>query len=94
MDAVPFAARQVADLLLLVLALKIEAGDVGPGVHLAIAHLDRVMTAGDFLVDGLFRVERVAVLIDVAQLDGIADADIAALAQRLAVAARLAELWR
>ena len=61
--------ESVADLFLLIGALEIEPGHVGPGVHLAAAHLERVVPAGDFLEDRFLGVERVAILIDVAQLD-------------------------
>jgi hypothetical protein len=63
------AARQVADLLLLVGAGEIEAGDERPGVHLAAAHFDRVVAAGDFLEHGFVGRQRVAVLIDVTHFD-------------------------
>ena len=49
-DAVALAAGEVADFLLLVGAVEVEAGDVGPGVDLAPAHLERVVPAGDLLV--------------------------------------------
>ncbi len=84
MHAVALAARKVADFLLLVGALEIEAGDVRPGVHLALAHLERVVAAGDFLVDRVGRRESIAVLVDVAQLDGRADANLAAVGLLLA----------
>ena len=48
-DAVAFAAGENADFFLLVGAGEVEAGDVGAGVHLAAAHLERVVAAGDFL---------------------------------------------
>src|SRR5581483_11023092 len=51
-DAVPLAAREVADALLLVAALEVEPGDVLARVHLALAELDRVLVAADLLPDG------------------------------------------
>src|SRR6188472_3814759 len=72
---VALAARQVADALLLVGALEVEAGDVGPSVHLAVADLELVDASGDLLVHGGVAVEAVATLVDVAELHGVADRD-------------------
>ena len=58
--AVALAAGQVADALLLVGALEVEAGDVRPPVDLAVADLHVVDAAGDLLVDGGVGVEGVA----------------------------------
>ena len=69
MDAVALAAREQADLLLLVAALEVEGAAVGAGVHLGVAELDDVEAVGDFLPDGLLRVEAVAGLVDVGELD-------------------------
>ena len=71
--AVALAAGELADLLLLVGALEVEAGHVGARVHLAVADLDLVLAAGDLLPDGLVGVQRVARLVDVGQLDGVAE---------------------
>ena len=71
--AVALAAGEGADFFLLVGAREVEAGDVRPRVDLAAAHFERVVAAGDFFVHGLVGDQRVAVLIDVAQLDGGAD---------------------
>ena len=76
-DAVPLAAGEDADLLLLVGAGEIEPRDVGPGVQLAAAHFERVVAAGDFLVDGVVGHQVVAALIDVAEFDGRADLELA-----------------
>ena len=56
-DPVALAAGQHADLLLLVGALEVERGDVGPAVDLPAADLEQVVAAGDLLVDGLVGVE-------------------------------------
>ena len=72
-QAVALAARQLRDLLLLVGALEVEAGDVGAAVHGAVAELDLVLAAGDLLPDVLVGVERVARLVDVGELDRLAD---------------------
>ncbi len=66
--AVPLAARQIADLLLLVGAGEIEPGHVGPGVDLAAAHFDRVVPAGDFFEHRVVGGQSVAVLVDVAHV--------------------------
>ena len=73
--AVPLAARELADLLLLVGALEIEPADIGARRHLAGPELDHVAAAGDLLEHGLLAVERIARLIDIAELHGVADAD-------------------
>ena len=75
MHAVALAARQLADLLLLVRALEVEGADIGSAVHLALAERDDVVAAGDFLPDVLLAVERVARLIDIAKLNALADLD-------------------
>ena len=64
-----------ADLLLLVAALEIEGAGIGARIHLALAEIEHVVAAGDFLPDGLVRIERVAALIDIAQLHAVADFD-------------------
>ena len=75
MDPVPFAARQVADELLLVGPLEIEAGDVRAGVELAAPHVERVVAAGNLLEDRVFAGSRASrILIDVAEFDRVADA--------------------
>ena len=71
--AVALAARQRADLPLLRGALEVEPRHVRARRDLALAELDLVVAAGDLLEDGLVRVERVAALIDVADLHGLAD---------------------
>jgi hypothetical protein len=72
--AVALAARQVADLLLLVGALEVEGADIGAGIHLALAEHEDVVAAGDFLPDRLVGRERVAALVDIAELDVVGDA--------------------
>ncbi len=65
---VALATREVADALLLVGALEVEAGDVRAAVDLAVADLQVVDAAGDLLVDRLVGVERFARLVDVREL--------------------------
>ena len=67
-DAVPLAAGEVADPLLLVRPAEVEPGDVLARVHLALAELDRVEAAGDLLPDRALRVEVAAGLVDVGEL--------------------------
>ena len=74
-DAVPLAARQVGDALLLIRAPEVEPRDVLARVHLSLAELDRVVTARDLLPDVVRRVEVGARLVDVGELDGVADAE-------------------
>ena len=84
MDAVPLAAGEVADLLFLVRPLEIELRDVGARRHLALAEHDIVQTAGDFLEDGIGRIERLTRLIDIRTDHGIANAKDAAVGLFLA----------
>ena len=72
-EAVALAARELADLLLLVGALEVEAGDVGAAVDGPVAERDLIGAARDLLPDGLGRVEVVARLVDVGELDGLAE---------------------
>ena len=75
MHPVPLAPRQGADLLLLVGALEVEIGAVGARIHLALAEKDNVLPARDFLPHVLLAIERIAGLIDVAEMDRFADLD-------------------
>ena len=72
-DAVAFAARQLADELLLVLPFEVEPADIRPRVEPRIADLDEIASAGDLFVDGLVGIEGVATLIDVGERDRVAD---------------------
>ena len=74
--AVALAARERADLLLLVGALEVERADSRRAtLHLALAEHEHVVAAGDLLPDGLLAVERVARLVDIAELHRLADAE-------------------
>ncbi len=75
MHTVALAAREIADLLLLVAALEVEGATIRTAVHVELTELDDFRTAGDFLPDGLVRVERVPALVDIAEMHGVADAD-------------------
>ena len=56
-----------------VAALEVEPRHVGARRDLALAQLDLVVAAGDLLAHGLVRVERLAALVDVADLHRLAD---------------------
>src|SRR6476660_8011534 len=75
MNAVALSARELANLLLLVRALEVEPADVSPRRNLAGPELDHVVAAGDFLEHRLLAVERIARLIDIAELHRVAHAD-------------------
>src|SRR5215813_12300819 len=75
MHPVPLAARERRDLLLLVGALEVEGGAVGARIHLALAERNDVLPAGNFLPHVLLAVERIAGLIDVAEMNRFADLD-------------------
>src|SRR4051812_32678731 len=76
-QAVALAAGQLGDLLLLVGALEVDARDVLAAVHHAVADLELVEAVGDLLPDGLVVGERVARLVDVRELDRVADPQLA-----------------
>src|SRR5438309_10995621 len=84
MDPVALAARELADLLLLVGAAEVEERAIGPGIHLAAAEIDLVESARDLLEHGLVAGQRVARLVDIAELDRLADLEGAALGRLLA----------
>src|SRR5690606_21860855 len=71
------AARQRADHLLLVLALEVEAADVGARLDLDAVDVEDVEAAADFLEDVVVAFQLVAALVHVGQLHGRADVDLA-----------------
>ena len=73
MQAIALAARERADLLLLIAALEVEPRHVRARVDRLLAEDDLVLAAGDLLPHGLVGVQRLARLIDVADLHGLAD---------------------
>src|SRR3546814_1469304 len=77
MDAVAFAARQLADLFLLVDALEIEGADIGARLHFMLADIHHLGAARDFLPDIIVGLQIVAALVDKAKVDGFADDDFA-----------------
>src|SRR3989440_4729 len=77
-EPVALAAGPYPGRLLLVRAFETERGDVRPRRHLDLADHQVVQAVGDDLPHGLPRVQPGARLIDVGQLDGLADAYLAA----------------
>src|SRR5699024_5724175 len=77
-ESVALAAGEHTGLLLLVRALEAELGDVGARGDLDLADLDEVEPVGDDLPEVLLRVDVLAVLVDVADLDALADLQVAA----------------
>src|SRR5829696_4080117 len=76
-EAVPLPTGQDTGRLLLVRSLEPERGDVRARRHLDVADLDVVEPVGDDVPQGLLRVDATAVLLDVGELDGLADLDLA-----------------
>src|SRR6478609_6014171 len=75
MDAVAFTARERADLLLLIGALEVERRAIAARVDFLLAEQDQLVAAGDLLPHVLATVERVARLVDIAEMHGLADRD-------------------
>src|SRR5207247_81389 len=84
MDTVALAAREIADALLLVRPAEVERRDVRARVARPGADLDVLLALGDLLPDVLLRIERVARLRHVAELDGLPDDQRAAIRLLLA----------
>src|SRR4029077_15932722 len=78
MHAVALAARELPDLFLLVGAAEVEERAIGPAGDLAAAEVDLVLPAGDLLPHGVGGRQRVARLVDIAGLYGLADPEAAA----------------
>ncbi len=74
-NAVALAAREHADLLLLIAALEVEGAAIGAGMHRLLAEIDHLGPAGNFLPDGFLVIEAVARLIDEAELHRVAHHD-------------------
>src|SRR5271165_851008 len=72
MDTVALAAREGADLLLLVGPRESELRAIGPRIHLAPAQPEHLLAAADRLVRRRLPGKRVARLLDVRDLDGVA----------------------
>src|SRR6185436_18417962 len=74
-EPVALAAREVLDPLLLVRPLEVERRGIGAGGNLAVAQGDHVAAVRDRLPDRLVALQRLAALVDVGDLHGLADAD-------------------
>src|SRR6185295_8805436 len=75
MHAIAFAARQRADLLLLVGALEVERRAIAARIDLALAEQDQFVAAGNLLPHRLLAVEIVARLVDITEMHAFADGD-------------------
>src|SRR4051812_40981132 len=75
MYPVAFAARQRADLFLLVAALEVERRAIAARIDFLLAEQDQLITAGDFFPHRLLAVEVVARLVDVTEMHALADGD-------------------
>ena len=84
MHPVAFTAGEIANALLLILALEVEPPDIGPGVHLVLADLKDVVPVGDLLPDGLAIIQVVAALVDVGEIHGFAQTQAAGIRLLLA----------
>src|SRR5579864_2372436 len=84
MHTVALAAGELAHLLLLVRPLEVEPAAIGAAVHLARPELELIEAAGNLLPHRLLGVERIAGLIDIAELHCVAEADRAAIGLFLA----------
>ena len=72
---VAFTTRQQADFLLLVTALEVEGTAIGAGVHFGIAKLDDLGPARNGLPDVVIRVQVIARLVNIGQINGIPQLD-------------------
>jgi hypothetical protein len=75
MHAVALATRKLADFLLLIGALKIEGRCIGARIDLALAERNQLIAAGKFFPHVFLGIERVARLVDIAEMHGFADYD-------------------
>src|SRR5215213_4791824 len=73
MHAISLAARKHPDALLLVGTRKIKTRNISPRIHLALAELNNVQAVRDFIENSFVSVQRIARLVNVAELDGFAD---------------------
>ena len=73
MHAVALAAGKLPDAFLLVGAGKIKPRNVGARIHFAFAELNQIQAVGDLVPDSFVGVQRIARLVNVAELDGFAD---------------------
>ena len=76
-QTVALTTGEHSGLLLLVGALEAKLAHVGAGRNLRLAHLDEVEPLGDDLPQVLVRVDATAALVDVGDLDGLTDLQVA-----------------
>src|SRR5690606_30726509 len=76
-EAVALTTREHPGLLLLVWALEPELRNVRAGRDLCLAHLNEVVTLRDDLPESLVRVDAATALVDVGDLHGLADLQVA-----------------
>jgi hypothetical protein len=72
---VALAAGNLAHLVLLIRTGEIELGHIGAGIDLSGAEPDGFLAFGDDLKNGLVGIKAVPGLVDIGQLDRLADAD-------------------
>src|SRR5512145_2709858 len=77
MQPAALAAGELPDRLLLVGAAEVEAREIGTRRHLEPPHFEGVLPARDVLEYGFFGGELVARLLDVGELHGLADRNLA-----------------
>src|SRR5262249_5918698 len=75
MDAVALAARQSPDLFLLVRTLEVERSAISARIHFLFAKKDYVVAVGNLFPDRLLAIERIARLIDIAEMYRLTDLD-------------------
>ena len=74
-NAVAFTTGEVADAFAVIGSLEVEARHVGATVNLAASDFEHFAAACDLVKHGCVGVEAVAILVDVAEVDGVADFD-------------------
>ncbi len=72
--AVAFPARELPDIFLLVSLLEVKCGNIGTRVDLDPAKVEHVQPIGDFLPDIVGIIQRIAALVDIAELHRVAEA--------------------
>ena len=65
MHTIALTTREHTSFLLLVVAAKVEAGNVSARVHTAFTELDEFVTAADDFPNGLFWVDLCVLLVDI-----------------------------
>src|SRR6516225_6489436 len=83
MDAVAFTTRELTHLFLLVGATEVEQRTVGTARHLAASEIDLVLSTRDLLPHRVRRNQSITGLIDITELDGLADPEPAAVGHLL-----------